>query len=78
MAQHPETELRASPNRVLLDASSAPMLPSARAALTAALDAGWADPQRLYSEGRRARALLDQARELLWQPLKAPDECLAA
>ena len=41
------------------------MLPSARAALTAALDAGWADPQRLYAEGRRARALLDQARELL-------------
>jgi cysteine desulfurase len=31
----------------------------------AALDAGWADPQRLYTEGRRARALLDQARELL-------------
>ena len=41
------------------------MLPSAKAALTAALDAGWADPQRLYAEGRRARALLDQARELL-------------
>ncbi len=31
----------------------------------AALDAGWADPQRLHAEGRRARALLDQARELL-------------
>lgn len=41
------------------------MLPSAKAALTAALDAGWADPQRLYAEGRRARVLLDQARELL-------------
>ena len=40
------------------------MLPSARATLMAALDAGWADPQRLYAEGRRARALLDQAREL--------------
>ena len=31
----------------------------------AALDAGWADPQRLYAEASRARALLDQARELL-------------
>jgi cysteine desulfurase len=50
---------------VLLDAASAPMLPSARATLMAALDAGWADPQRLYAEARRARALLDQARELL-------------
>jgi len=41
------------------------MLPSARATLMAALDAGWADPRRLYAEGRRARALLDQARELI-------------
>ena len=41
------------------------MLPSARATLMAALDAGWADPQRLYAEARRARSLLDQARELL-------------
>lgn len=31
----------------------------------AALDAGWADPRRLYAEGRQARALLDQAREVL-------------
>lgn len=41
------------------------MLPAARATLMAALDAGWADPGRLYAEGRRARALLDQAREVL-------------
>ncbi|NMM23868.1 MAG: aminotransferase class V-fold PLP-dependent enzyme [Phycicoccus sp.] len=41
------------------------MLPAARATLMAALDAGWADPRRLYTEARRARALLDQARELL-------------
>jgi cysteine desulfurase len=64
VAQHPETHLLSNPRRVLLDAASAPMLPSARATLMAALDAGWADPQRLYTEGRRARALLDQAREL--------------
>ena len=41
------------------------MLPAARATLMAALDAGWADPRRLYTEGRRARVLLDQAREVL-------------
>lgn len=41
------------------------MLPAARATLMSALDAGWADPQRLYAEGRTARALLDQAREVL-------------
>lgn len=51
--------------RVLLDAASAPMLPAAMATLMAALDAGWADPRRLYAEARRARALLDQAREVL-------------
>ena len=41
------------------------MLPPARETLMAALDAGWADPRRLYAEGRTARALLDQAREVL-------------
>ena len=45
------------------------MLPAARATLMAALDAGWADPRRLYTEGRGARALLDQAREVLAQGL---------
>ena len=34
-----------------------------RDALLAAQDAGWADPDRLYREGRRARLLLDAARE---------------
>ncbi len=65
VGQHFEIDPRSSSHRVLLDAASAPMLPSARATLMAALDAGWADPQRLYAEGRRARALLDQARELI-------------
>jgi cysteine desulfurase len=45
------------------------MLPTARATLMAALDAGWADPRRLYAEGRAARALLDQAREVLAEGL---------
>lgn len=35
----------------------------ARQALLASLDEGWADPARLYREGRRARLLLDAARE---------------
>ncbi|MDC2952832.1 aminotransferase class V-fold PLP-dependent enzyme [Streptomyces gilvifuscus] len=44
-------------------ASSAPLHPVARQALLASLDDGWADPARLYREGRRARMLLDAARE---------------
>src|SRR5262252_6147006 len=44
-------------------ASAEPMLPVARAALLAALDDGWADPVRLHREGRRARLLLETARE---------------
>jgi cysteine desulfurase len=41
------------------------MLPEARATLLTAIEAGWADPRRLYAEGRAARALLDQAREVI-------------
>ncbi|KRV49905.1 cysteine desulfurase [Wenjunlia vitaminophila] len=44
-------------------ASSAPLHPVARQALVAALEEGWADPARLYREGRRARLLVDAARE---------------
>ena len=50
--------------RVLLDsAAGVPLHPTARSALLAALDDGWADPARLSSSGRRARVLLDGARE---------------
>jgi len=53
-------------DRVVLDAGGqAPLLPVAKDAFFAALDEGWADPRRLHSEGRRARALLDGARESL-------------
>jgi cysteine desulfurase len=46
------------------DAASGERLhPAAREALLAALDQGWADPARLYREARRARLLLDTARE---------------
>jgi cysteine desulfurase len=52
--------------RTYLDAAQvAPVHPAAREALLAALDDGWADPRRLHREGRRARLLLDGAREAL-------------
>ncbi|QNP73150.1 aminotransferase class V-fold PLP-dependent enzyme [Streptomyces roseirectus] len=44
-------------------ASASPLHPVARQALLASLDEGWADPGKLYREGRRARVLLDAARE---------------
>ena len=47
-----------------LDAAAGlPLHPAGREALLAALDDGWADPGRLYAAGRRARLLLDGARE---------------
>lgn len=56
-------------------ASGEPMDPVAREAYLAALDDGWADPDRLYREGRRARLLLDAAREAVAEVLGArPDE----
>lgn len=41
------------------------MHPAARQAWSAALDDGWADPARLYGAARRARTLLDNAREVV-------------
>ncbi|GHJ38155.1 cysteine desulfurase/sulfurtransferase TusA family protein [Streptomyces sp. TS71-3] len=56
-------------------ASTAPLHPVAREALGAALDDGWADPSRLYREGRRARLLLDAAREAAAEAVGCrPDE----
>ncbi|MER7562794.1 cysteine desulfurase/sulfurtransferase TusA family protein [Streptomyces sp. NPDC048523] len=56
-------------------ASAAPLHPVARQALLAALDEGWADPSRLYREGRRARLLLDAAREAAAEAVGSrPDE----
>lgn len=47
-----------------LDAASGqPLNPAAREALLTAIDSGWADPQRLYREGRRASMLQEAARE---------------
>jgi cysteine desulfurase len=56
-------------------ASAAPLHPVARQALLASLDEGWADPGRLYREGRRARMLLDAAREAAAEAVGCrPDE----
>jgi cysteine desulfurase len=52
-------------------ASAAPLHPVAREALAAALEDGWADPRRLYGAGRRARLLLDSARESMAESLGA-------
>ncbi|NGO73331.1 aminotransferase class V-fold PLP-dependent enzyme [Streptomyces boncukensis] len=56
-------------------ASSLPLHPVARQALLAALDEGWADPARPHREGRRARMLLDAARETAAEAVGCrPDE----
>ncbi len=59
-----------------LDSASAePLHPQARETLLAALDAGYADPRRLHHDGRRARLLLDNAREAVAGALDVrPDE----
>lgn len=63
-----------------LDAAAGlPLHPAAREALLAALEDGWADPTKLYAAGRRARRLLDGAREALAHELGArPDEVVLA
>src|SRR5512135_2759224 len=64
------------PALVYLDAASGERLhPAARTALLTALEQGWADPGRLYGVARRARLLLDAARETVAAVLGArPDE----
>ena len=56
-------------------ASGEPLHPAAREVLLNAYDEGWADPARLYRSGRRARMLLDNAREVVAAVLGCrPDE----
>lgn len=59
-----------------LDAASGqPLNPAAREAWQAAADAAWADPARLYREGRRAALLAQSARESVAARIGArPDE----
>jgi cysteine desulfurase len=59
-----------TPDPAYLDAASAaPLHPVARQALMAALDDGWADPERLYAQARRARQLLDAAQAAVAETL---------
>jgi cysteine desulfurase len=56
-------------------ATTTPLHPAAREALLAALDDGWADPGKLYTQARRARQLLDAARATVAEILGVrPDE----
>ena len=56
-------------------ATAAPLHPVAREALLAALSDGWADPDRLYAAGRRARRLLEAAQAAMAESLAVrPDE----
>jgi cysteine desulfurase len=58
-------------------ATAAPLHPVARQALLAALEDGWADPDRLYGASRRARILLDAAAESIAESIGArPDEVI--
>ncbi|MEV4812914.1 cysteine desulfurase family protein [Micromonospora avicenniae] len=61
---------------VYLDAATAtPLHPVARQALLAALEDGWADPGKLYTQARRSRQLLDAARAAAAETLGVrPDE----
>jgi cysteine desulfurase len=56
-------------------ASAAPLHPAAREAMLAAFEDGWIDPDRLYTEARRARLLLDRSRASVAAAIGArPDE----
>ncbi|HZN20613.1 MAG TPA: aminotransferase class V-fold PLP-dependent enzyme [Micromonosporaceae bacterium] len=56
-------------------ATAAPLHPVARQALLAALDDGWADPSRRYTQARRARQLLDASRAAVAETMGVrPDE----
>ncbi|GAA2038688.1 cysteine desulfurase/sulfurtransferase TusA family protein [Terrabacter terrae] len=61
----PPRDAFAPASRHLLDAAAGPLHPVARETLRAAVEVGWADPDRLHAEGRRARALLDRSRQVL-------------
>ncbi len=76
LSQHLPGYRRGVPADTFLDAASgAPPHPVAVAARAAAQADGWADPGRLYGAGRRARLLLDAARESCAESIGArPDE----
>ncbi|WP_166355262.1 cysteine desulfurase family protein [Phytoactinopolyspora limicola] len=70
------TEATTPTSATHLDAASTePLHPAAREVWLTAVDEGWADPARLYGSARRARVLLDNAREVIAAVFRArPDE----
>jgi cysteine desulfurase len=66
-----------APDGYLDAASTEPLHPVAREVHAAAVDAGWADPARLYRSGRQARMRLDAARDVVARALGvSPPEVL--
>ncbi len=63
--QHPESADPPARYGHFDAASGESLHPAARDVLLAAFDDGWADPARLYRSARRARLLLDNAREVV-------------
>ncbi|HVM22588.1 MAG TPA: aminotransferase class V-fold PLP-dependent enzyme [Sphingomicrobium sp.] len=62
--------------RIYLDhAATTPVLPQSRAALQRAIDA-WANPSSPHSEGRAARALLEEARSTIAEVLGWPHDVI--
>lgn len=77
-ATHPSTTPRGDPrDRAVLDAAPGPLHPAAKDTLSAAIEAGWADPRRLYAEARTARRLVDQAREVIASGLGVSPDSLS-
>ncbi|MBT8227704.1 MAG: aminotransferase class V-fold PLP-dependent enzyme [Dactylosporangium sp.] len=67
-----------APETVYLDAATAaPLHPVARQALLAALEDGWADPDRLYAQSRRSRQLLDAATAAMAEALDVREDEVA-
>lgn len=78
-ANAPGTLRSSGAAEALAAAPLAPLHPAAAAALTRALEHGWADPGALHGPGRAARALLDGAREQIAGVLRCrPDEVFFA
>lgn len=63
MEVSPQEELPRRSHVIYLDHhAGTPLAPFARAEMLRAMDEGWANPSSVHAEGRRARALLEEAR----------------
>ena len=63
-------------NRIYLDhAAATPVLPEAREAMAAAMES-WANPSSPHAEGRKARAVLERARDTIKRTLDWPHDVI--